>query len=117
MTKRAERAAGEEPAAGNLFGADPHNKTLTACVLDARGGLLGVRSFRVSGDGHREMEAWALEFGPVARWGVEGACGLGRHTAAFLASRGHDVRDVSPNRTNERRRARQQGKTDASDAE
>jgi transposase len=63
------------------------------------------------------MEAWALAFGAVARWGIEGACGLGRHTAAFLCGRGHDVRDVSPNRTNERRRARQQGKTDASDAE
>jgi hypothetical protein len=32
----------------------------------------------------------------------------------YLAQRGHDVRDCSPNRTNERRRARQQGKTDAS---
>ena len=116
MMSRSE-TVGVEPTAGNMFGADPHKKTLTACVLDARGGVLGTRSFRVSGDGHREMEAWALGFGAVARWGIEGACGLGRHTAAFLCGRGHDVRDVSPNRTNERRRARQQGKTDASDAE
>ena len=62
------------------------------------------------------MEAWALGFGPVERWGIEGASGLGRHTAIYLAERGHDVRDCSPNRTNERRRARQQGKTDASDS-
>ena len=116
MMSRSE-TVGVEPTAGNMFGADPHKKTLTACVLDARGGVLGTRSFRVSGEGHREMEAWALAFGAVARWGIEGACGLGRHTAAFLCGRGHDVRDVSPNRTNERRRARQQGKTDASDAE
>lgn len=101
---------------GNVFGADPHRKTLTATVLDCRGGVLATETFRVSGEGHRAMEAWALSFGPVLRWGVEGAAGLGRHTATFLARRGHDVRDVCPNRTNERRRARQQAKTDASDS-
>jgi len=100
----------------NIFGADPHKHTLTATVLDCRGGVLGTRSFKVSGEGHRAMEAWALSLGPVERWGIEGASGLGRHTAIYLAERGHDVRDCSPNRTNERRRARQQGKTDASDS-
>ena len=98
----------------NIFGADPHKHTLTATVLDCRGGVLGTRSFKVSGEGHRAMEAWALSFGPVERWGIEGASGLGRHTAMYLAERGHDVRDCSPNRTNERRRGRGQGKTDAS---
>lgn len=101
---------------GNVFGADPHRKTLTATVLDCRGGVVATETFRVSGDGHRSMEAWALSFGPVLRWGIEGAAGLGRHTATFLAERGHDVRDVCPNRTHERRRARQQAKTDASDS-
>jgi transposase len=100
----------------NIFGAGPHKHTLTATVLDCRGGTLETRSFRVSGEGHRAMEAWALGFGPTARWGIEGASGLGRHTAMYLAERGHDVRDCSPNRTNERRRARNQGKTDASDS-
>lgn len=105
-----------EPGTANIFGADPHKRTLTATVLDCRGGVLGTQVFRVSGDGHRSMEAWALGFGPVQRWGIEGASGLGRHTAMYLARQGHDVRDCSPNRTNERRRARQQGKTDASDS-
>ena len=41
---------------------------------------------------------------------------MGRHTAIYLTERGHDVRDCSPNRTNERRRGRGQGKTDASDS-
>ena len=98
----------------DIFGADPHKRTLTATVLDCRGGALGARSFKVSGEGHRAMEAWALSFGPVERWGIEGASGLGRHTAIYLAERGHDVRDCCPNRTNERRRGRGQGKTDAS---
>jgi transposase len=110
--KRRMSAAG----GGNVFGADPHRKTLTATVLDCRGGVVATDTFSVSGEGHRAMEAWALSFGPVERWGIEGAGGLGRHTSAFLARRGHDVRDVCPNRTHERRRARQQAKTDASDS-
>jgi transposase len=103
-------------AGGNVFGADPHRRTLTATVVDRAGGVVATETFRVSGEGHRAMEAWALSLGPVLRWGIEGAAGLGRHTATYLAARGHDVRDVCPNRTHERRRARQQGKTDASDS-
>jgi transposase len=108
--RRRRRAKGEP---GNVFGADPHKRTLTATVLDCRGGVLGTRVFHVSGHGHREMEAWATSFGPIERWAIEGASGLGRHTAMYLTRAGHDVRDCSPNRTNERRRARQGGKTGA----
>jgi transposase len=64
--------------AGNVFGADPHKRTVTATVLDERGGALGTATFRVSGDGHPAMEEWALKFGPITRWGIEGASGLGR---------------------------------------
>jgi transposase len=103
-------------ASGNIFGADPHKRTLTATVLDERGGVLGTAVFKVSGVGHRAMEAWALSFGPVARWGIEGAAGIGRHTAMYLTRQGHDVRDVCPNRTNERGRGPRQGKSDALDS-
>jgi len=101
---------------GNTFGADPHKRTVTASVLDERGGVLGTQTFRVSGDGHRTMETWALQFGPINRWGIEGASGIGRHTAMFLCHRGHDVRDVNPNRTAEQARHRRNGKTDALDS-
>ena len=74
-------------------------------------------NFKVSGDGHRALEQWALSLGSVATWGVEGAGGIGRHTAAFLCMRGHDVRDVCPNRTNERARRRREGKSDVLDSE
>jgi transposase len=80
--------------AGNVVGVDPHKRTLTATVVDARGGIFGSEHFRVSGEGHRELEVWARQFGPIARWGVENAAGWGRHTAVFLAARGGDVRDV-----------------------
>lgn len=104
------------PESGNVFGADPHKRTVTASVLDERGGVLGTDTFRVSGDGHRAMEAWARQFGPILRWGIEGAGGLGRHTSMYLIGRGHDVRDVCPTRTAEQSRHRRQGKTDALDS-
>jgi transposase len=103
--------------AGNVVGIDPHKRTLIATVVDARGGILGSAHFRVSGEGHRELEAWARQFGQIARWGVEGSASWGRHTAMFLAGRGHDVRDVCPNRTPRQDRARQRGKSDMLDSE
>lgn len=112
-TTRAMAALNE---VGNVFGADPHKRTATASVLDERGGVLGTQTFRVSGDGHRAMEAWALSFGPITRWGIEGAGGLGRHTAMYLIGQGHDVRDVCPTRTAEQSRRRRDGKTDALDS-
>src|SRR4051812_35215063 len=102
---------------GHVVGVDPHKRTVTAVVLDARGGIVAGEHFRVSGDGHRALEAWALSFGPVVRWGVENAGGWGRHTAIYLAGAGHDVRDVCPNRTARQDHGRQRGKSDALDAE
>jgi transposase len=102
--------------AGNVVGIDPHKRTLTAAVVDARGGIVACEHFRVSGEGHRALEAWARQFGPIARWGIENATGWGRHTAAFLLGRDHDVRDVCPNRTPRSDRARQRGKSDTLDA-
>ena len=103
--------------AGNVVGVDPHKRTLTATVADARGGILASEHFRVSGEGHRELEAWARQFGQIARWGIEGSASWGRHTAVFLIGRGHDVRDVCANRTPRSDRARQRGKSDTLDSE
>jgi transposase len=103
--------------AGNVVGIDPHKRTLSAAVVDARGGIVAAEHFRVSGEGHRALEAWARQFGPIARWGIENATGWGRHTAVFLAGREHDVRDVCPNRTPRSDRGRQRGKSDTLDAE
>jgi transposase len=106
-----------EARAANVVGVDPHKRTLTAAVVDARGGIVAGEHFKVSGEGHRALEAWALQFGPVARWGIENASGWGRHTAVFLAGRDRDVRDVCPNRTPRSDRGRQRGKSDTLDAE
>jgi hypothetical protein len=61
--------------AGNVVGVDPQKRTLTATVTTPRGGILASAHFRVSGEGHRELEAWARQFGQIARWGIEGASG------------------------------------------
>jgi transposase len=106
-----------EAREGIVVGVDPHKHSLTAVVLDARGGLLGAEHFKVSGPGHRALEAWAGSLGTVIRWGVENAGGWGRHTAIYLAGAGHDVRDVCPNRTGRQDRARMRGKSDSLDAE
>ena len=103
--------------AGNVVGIDPHKRTLTATVVDPRGGVLASEHFRVSGDGHRALEAWARQFGQIVRWGIEGAASWGRHTAVFLIGRGYDVRDVCANRTPRSDRARQRGKSDTLDSE
>src|ERR1035441_6559441 len=103
--------------AGNVVGGDPHKRTLTATVADPCGGILASGHFRVSGDGHRALEAWARQFGQIARWGVEGASSWGRHTAVFLVGRGYDVRDVCANRTPRSDRARQRGKSDTLDSD
>ena len=63
--------------AGNVVGIDPHKRTLTAIVIDARGGVLAGEHFRVCGDGHRALEVWALSLGAVARWGVKERVRLG----------------------------------------
>src|SRR5437763_2101016 len=103
--------------AGNVVGIDPHKRTLTATVVGPRGGVLASEHFRVSGDGHRALEAWARQFGEVARWGIEGSASWGRHTAVYLIGRGYDVRDVCANRTPRSDRARQRGKSDTLDSE
>jgi hypothetical protein len=59
--------------AGNVVGIDPHKRTLTAAIVDPRGGIVASEHFRVSGDGHRALETWAAQSGAIARVGIEGA--------------------------------------------
>jgi hypothetical protein len=57
MGRRSKRGPGPShllitpDRAGNVVGVDPHKRTLTATVVDARAGVLGSEHFRVSGDG------------------------------------------------------------------
>jgi hypothetical protein len=50
--------AGSTDRAGNVVGVDPHKRTLSATVVDERGGIVATAHYNVSGDGHRALEAW-----------------------------------------------------------
>jgi transposase len=102
---------------GNIVGVDPHRRSLTATVLDERGGVLGHGHFDNTKVGYSKAIAWAGGFGPIDRWGVENAGSLGRHLAEFLVAEGSDVRDVPPHRTARRGRGRHEGKSDVIDAQ
>jgi transposase len=101
---------------GNIVGVDPHRNTFTATVLDPRGVEVDRAHFPNTGLGYVAASEWASEYGPVERWGIEGASGLGRHLAVFLVECGGDVRDVPPHKTSQRQRGRNEGKTDRLDS-
>ena len=102
---------------GNIAGVDPHRASVTVAVLDERGGLAGTASFAAGRVGFTQMLEWVTGFGPVDRWGIEGATGLGRHVAIFCAEHGQDVREVAPVRISHARKRGQRGKSDRIDAE
>jgi transposase len=102
--------------AANIVGVDPHRRTFTATLLDPRGGELDHAHFSNNRDGHAAVLVWATEFGPVERWGIEGASGLGRPLAEFLVAAGGDVREVPPHKTSLRQRGRHEGKSDRLDS-
>jgi transposase len=94
-------------------GVDTHLDVNVAAALDAIGGLLGVGEFPTSAAGHDELLGWLLDFGPVARVGVEGTGAYGAGLARFLRLSGIEVLEVDrPNRQARRRH----GKSDTVDA-
>ena len=96
-----------------IGGVDTHLDIHVAAALDPIGGLLGVAEFPTSPAGHDELLGWLLDFGPVARVGVEGTGAYGAGLARFLRRSGVEVLEVDrPNRQARRR----QGKSDTIDA-
>ena len=102
--------------AGNVVGIDPHKQTLTATVVDPRGGIVPASTSACP-----VMGIVRSRRGPTSSARSPGGGGgrhcWGRHTAMFLTGRGYDVRDVCANRTARNDRARQRGKSDTLDSE
>ena len=114
--QRRHRPHAHEVPDGARVGIDPHKNTLSAAVVDGRGVIVAVEHFKVSGDGHRQLEAWAGQYGPIVTLGRGGRQLVGpAHRRSSSSASGHDVRDVCPHRTNQRDRARQRGKSDELD--
>jgi transposase len=68
-------------------GDDTHRDSNVAAVVDMNGGLLGVASFRTTGDGHRSLSLWMCGFGTIERVGVEGTGAYGAGIAASCRER------------------------------
>lgn len=100
----------------HFAGVDAHKRSLTVAVVDSFGAAVDTASFDNSTVGLAQVLGWLTEIGAVVRVGVEGSAGHGRHLAQRLVSAGHDVREVPPRRTAERRRSRRRAKTDREDA-
>jgi transposase len=103
----------EEPTRVTV-GIDTHGETNVAALLDEWGRLLGTESFPTTAGGHRRLERWAQQFGPIDALGVEGTGAWGAGVARHFTAAGYRVLEVDrPDRKTRRRR----GKSDPIDAE
>ena len=101
-----------------LLGLDPHKSTHTATAVEpATNRQIATIRIGASLPEYRRLLAWARRW-PERRWAVEGAAGLGRHLAQWLAARGESVVDVQTTATARVRRLSRGGgrKNDAIDA-
>ncbi|MCX5322374.1 IS110 family transposase [Streptomyces sp. NBC_00120] len=96
-----------------VLGVDTHKDVHVAAVMTAMGALLDTRSFPTTGDGYRQLLAWAQSFGRMRRAGVECTGSYGAALTRYLHSEGITVTEVNqPDKATRRRR----GKTDVIDA-
>ena len=103
-----------EAATPVTVGVDTHADVHVAAALDPLGRVLGTHAVPTTPAGFAELAAWARQFGPLARVGIEGTGSYGSGLTRWLRARGHAVVEVDrPNRQVRRRR----GKSDAVDAE
>jgi len=97
-----------------IGGVDAHADTHHAAALDDRGGLLGTKSFTVSGTGYRELLEWLRSFGEIERVGVESTGSYAAGLTRYLVGEAVQVLEVNQPHVHTRRR---RGKSDAIDAE
>jgi transposase len=81
-------------AAGRVvIGMDPHKRSATIEVVDARERVLVRGRYATDTDGYAQMLAAGRRF-PDRVWAVEGCAGIGRHIAQRLVADGETVVDV-----------------------
>jgi transposase len=76
-----------------IIGMDPHKRSATIEVIDAREKVLAQGRFGTDRDGYKTMLAAGRRF-PDRTWAVEGCGGIGRHLAQRLIADGETVVDV-----------------------
>lgn len=76
-----------------IIGMDPHKRSATIEVIDARGDVIAAGKFGTDQAGYVEMVAAGRRFTERV-WAVEGCNGVGRHIAHRLVHDGETVLDV-----------------------
>jgi transposase len=76
-----------------VIGMDPHKRSATIEVIDARENVLAQGRFGTDSDGYRKMLTLGRTY-PQRTWAVEGCNGIGRHIAQRLVADGETVLDV-----------------------
>jgi transposase len=100
------------------IGLDAHKGSHLAVAVDDAGQVCGQWAGANSTEGWSEVLRWAQGLGAERRWGIEGAWNYGRGLAQHLLAAGESVHEVNTRWTaKERRRARNQSKTDQRDAQ
>lgn len=100
-----------------VVGMDPHKRSVTIEVMDAKETILGGGRFGTDLAGYRAMLDY-LKRWPDRVWAIEGCSGIGRHVALRLLADQQEVVDVPP-KLSARARVFSTGqgrKTDATDA-
>ena len=102
-----------EPVTG---GVGTHLDLNVAAAVDGLGGVLGVAEFPTTSAGHKQLLAWLLRQGRLAKVGIEGTTSYGTGIARSLRRQGVEVVEVDrPNRQS-RRRTGKSGPADAVEA-
>lgn len=102
------------PAGSLIVGVDTHKDQHVAAAVDPAQGLVATAAFGNDRPGHAALAAWAVAFGPVAAFGIEGTGSYGKTLATALTAAGAQVIEVNTY-VSSGRRAR--GESDALDAE
>jgi transposase len=100
------------------IGIDAHKSSHVAVAVADGGQVCGQWAGANSTEGWAELLHWAQGLGDERRWGIEGAWNYGRGLAQYLLAAGEPVHEMNTRWTaKERRRARNQSKTDQRDAQ
>ena len=97
-----------------VTGVDTHKHIHVAAALDPIGGLLSTLTIATDSGGFAALLEWALTFGRIIAFGVEGTGSYGAGLTSYLHRQGHKVIEVS---RPDRRMRRLNGKSDTLDAQ
>ncbi|MFC9354446.1 transposase [Arthrobacter sp. NPDC057013] len=96
-----------------VIGVDTHKHVHVAAVMDPIGGILDTLTVTTDSAGFGQLLGWAVSFGKIIAFGVEGTGSYGAGLTSFIRRQGHKVVEVNPA---DRRMRRLAGKSDAHDA-